>query len=169
MAVLKNLLPAQRHLILVCQNYSVCMKSWPRAPGPQGFRVSREKEIAEEEAAAIWAVGPERFFSYPSTRPSALPFMLQVWVCVRSEQFCPFTVVRSACFVLSGVEKEVPTHSPVGFLFCTVALGGESGAASRLALLRPGLRGPHAPEMLCFLNASISVKLLSFLVNSILT
>lgn len=32
MTVLKNLLPAQRHLILVCQDYSACMKSWPRAP-----------------------------------------------------------------------------------------------------------------------------------------
>lgn len=49
MTVLENILPTQRHLILVCQNYSVCLKNWPRAPELQGKE--GEKETAGEEAA----------------------------------------------------------------------------------------------------------------------
>lgn len=49
MTVLENILPTQRRLILVCQNYSVCLKNWPRAPELQGKE--GEKETAGEEAA----------------------------------------------------------------------------------------------------------------------
>lgn len=167
MAVLKTLLPAQRHLILVRQSDSVCKKV---GPGPQGFRVRREKEIAEEEAAAVWAVGPERFFSYPSTRPSALPFVLQVWVGVRSDQFYSFIVVRSACFVLPWC-GEGGAHTLTCWRFVLHRGPCRRVRCSQSACPSPalGCRACLPPEGSAFWNSSVSVKLVSFVVNSILT
>lgn len=143
---IKNILPTQRHLILVCQNYSVCLKNWPRSPELQG----KEGEgNSRRGGVSVQIVGPEHFFSHPSNWPSAPPFTPSVWACAPSDHFFPFVVIRSVCFVLSWSRKGgTYIHMPTGFLFhpvvlvhsgyCVLVLSalGDSGVPSPLALFR---------------------------------
>lgn len=145
---------ARRHLILLCQNYSISLKSWPRAPGLQGKegeRNSRRRQLP------FWLVDLSISLLTRVFELLLFLYLHKVGMCLLWPVF-PFMVVRSACFVLSRCGKGA-AHSRSPFLFCaqwflhTVAtvswclstLGG-SGVPSRLALPQLWASGLRCPS-----------------------
>lgn len=160
MTVLKNILLAQRHLILLCQNYSISLKSWPRAPGLQGKEGERN---SSRRQLPFWLVDLSISFL---TRV----FDLLLFLCLHKVGMCllwpvfPFMAVRSASFVLSRCGKGAAhSRSP----FCSALSGSCTQWLLCLGVclhwevqvfqvvlpsLNSELQGLGAPQMLCFLK-----------------
>lgn len=177
---IKNILPTQRHLILVCQNYSVCLKNWPRSPELQG----KEGEgNSRRGGVSVQIVGPEHFFSHPSNWPSAPPFTPSVWACAPSDHFF-FICCYKKCLLCSlMVQKRRDLHTHAHWLFvppsgsCTqwllcsgvICTGRFRCSKSSCSFQALSFRAYLPLKWSAFWNSDISVNVISFLVNSILT
>lgn len=111
MRVFKNILPAQRHLIFLCQSDSVCFKGWPRA---QGFKV-RKKERARGccHFSRSWTflVLPKGFLSLHAE------VMCRLW------PVSSFTVLRSAYFPSALTVQKRSCPLTLAFLLFTCVSG----------------------------------------------
>ena len=83
-------------------NYSVCLRNWPRAPGLRGEERDGNSRRAGSCHLGCW-IGA--FLFLPEYLASCSGFHAKAWVCVHSNLFYSFIVVRSACFVLSQYRK----------------------------------------------------------------
>lgn len=154
MTVLKNLLPAQRHLILVCQNYSVCMKSWPRAPELQ---VKEGEGNSRRGGSCHLGCWTWMFLFLPKYSAFCSPFhavgvgMCPLWPvlfihCCKKCLLCALTVQKRRCprtYLLAYYSAH--SGSCTQWYSVLVFALGESGVPSRLALLRPWASGLICP------------------------
>lgn len=161
MTVLKNLLPAQRHLILVCQDYSVCMKSWPRAPGLQVKEGEGNSTRGGSCHLGCWTWVFLFLPKYSAFCPSfhavgvgMCPLWPELFIhfcskcllcaCMVQKRRCPHMYLRLiVLYTVALVHSGIPS-------WC---LHWESQVFPViLPFIGPELQGFYAPELLCFLE-----------------
>lgn len=140
-----------------------------RAPGLQA-----KEETTEEGAAAIETVGPEAFFSYPSTQPPLSFHAASYGSCPLGPLLLHFVVMRRLALLSRGAERDTRAPCPSAcwcprWFLQTVAAGswcssllGDSGADQLLPSLGPSFRAQTPLKCSAFWNSGISVHLIFF-------